>query len=133
MNKIDTKNIIIDILYKNSKQKNLFFRLEKMGVDLDRLSISLLDNILDLIGFPEEPKEIREDPDPFYIPKEGDFFRDYLSNEYFEKVLSIYSENTSSELRDVSGIEIFIDQDLKIKEVTVDYVNWLYSEYEKIK
>lgn len=130
MNKIEIKEILLDILFKDAKQAILFFRLEKMGLDFDKISHSFLDNILDLIGYPEETKELASDP--FYIMKKGDFCRDYIENEYYEKVLSIYDNSEVTEIRKIGGIDIFIDEDLKIKEAVSDFINWLYTDYDRI-
>ena len=129
MNNIDVKNIIVDVLTTDAQQSISLLRLEKMGVNLETLMVEYLDNMLDLIGFPRSPQALSVDP--YYILKDGEFCRDYISQKFFDEVISLYETNIA-EKRSVGDILLNIDENDKIRERVIDFVNWAYFEYDRL-
>ncbi|WP_394993587.1 hypothetical protein [Emticicia sp.] len=119
------KEHLVNLLFEEYKQQCLFDELVKKGVELAGICVNNLDIIIDIVGFPKDT----------YIDKntveyDFNFSRDILMHQYYE----VYRLLAAQQKIFVSpkGLEIESGADTEtVKQNLLEYVNWLYEEFEK--
>ena len=119
---------LVNLLFEEYKQQCLFDELEKKGVELAGICVNNLDIILDIVGFPKDTYIDKNTSIGNYVH----FSRDILMHQYFEvyKTLAVQQKIFVSP----NGIEIESGADTEmVKRNLLEYINWLYREFEKWK
>jgi hypothetical protein len=119
---------LVNLLFEEYKQQCLFDELEKKGVELAGICVNNLDIIIDIVGFPKDTSIDKN----FVEEYDSNFSRDILMHRYYEvyRTLAVQQKIFVSP----NGLEIESGADTEtVKQNLLEYINWLYEEFEKWK
>ena len=135
------KEHLIEILYTGFRINHLLEELEEKGIQIDfnGLDSSNWDIVVDIIGFPKDNsteilteyyKNQEESNDDPFIGNDDLFCRDWLMNDYFERLESLKKEQDIYFKDDLLKTKIRHNEKA-IKSVLSEHIDWLKIEFEK--
>lgn len=134
------KSSLVNLLFEEYKQECLFEELEKKGIDLTKVTVQLIDIVLDLIGFPKDNTKdydfnvmngAEHNPKLGKLPDDNLFCRDWLYNKYFD-IIETIEKKQKIEVTDKGLKMVEYNDETLIKSKLSDFVDWLYLEYSNI-
>jgi len=134
------KSSLVNLLFEEYKQVCLFEELEQKGIDLTKVTVQLIDIVLDLIGFPKDNTKdydfnvmngAEHNPKLGKLPDDNLFCRDWLYNKYFD-IIETIEKKQKIEVTDKGLKMVEYNDETLIKSKLGDFVDWLYLEYSNI-
>ncbi len=135
------KEHLIEILYTGFRISHLLEELEEKGIQIDfkGLDNSNWDVVVDIIGFPKDnsaeilteyyKNKEESDGNPL-VDNEEMFCRDWLMNDYFERLESLKKEQDIYFKDDLLKTKVRHNEKA-IKNILSEHIDWLKIEFEK--
>jgi len=136
------KEHVIEILFAGFQLSSFFENLEDKGIliDLDELTLDIhanYDIAYDIIGFPRDnyeidTDEIMDDESEPAESKDDEFYRDWLRDDYFERIKDLKREQDIYFVKDQLQSRLRYNEE-DVRKKLAEHVDWAYLEYEKYK
>lgn len=132
------KESLVNLLFEEYKQICLFDDLAKKGIDLNSILVQNSEIVFDLVGFPKDNTTeydfhmvngFPHDPKNGKMVDDKMFCRDWLIDKYYDLVDSIEKKQKIEVVEKGLRMVEYNDEKL-IKEKLLEFVDWLYQEYE---
>ena len=135
------KKHLINLLLEEYKQQCLFDELQSKGIALIDICVNNLDIVLDIIGF---PKDNSDTYGLLYLGTDGNirdeqnkivnnelFCRDWLTQKHCEMFDALSTQQKVCVTDKGLQIESGVDSET-IRAKLQEYIEWLYSEFERL-
>ena len=132
---------LIEILYTGYRISFLLEELEEKGIQIDfnKLDTSNWDIVVDIVGFPKDNsaeiltdyyKNEEEATDDPFVDNLDLFCRDWLFNDYYDRIESLKKEQDIYFKDDLLKTRVR-HNDVEIKKVLSQHLDWLKKEFIK--
>ncbi|MBL7558979.1 hypothetical protein JAO71_04100 [Olleya sp. YSTF-M6] len=132
---------LIEILYTGYRINFLLEELEEKGIQIDfnKLDTSNWDVVVDIVGFPKDNsaeiltdyyKNGQDETDDPFVDNLDLFCRDWLFNDYFDRVESLKKEQDIYFKDDLLKTKVRHNE-VEIKKVLSQHLDWLKKEFIK--